>query len=336
VLDDGEEGETMTVEQHGPLPASNYTVGRDGNAIDRIVLHTTVGWAAAAEARFKNPTAQVSAHFLVRIDGSLWQFVDVWNAAYHAGDYGINLRSIGIENEDGGDFNGVRPDALYIRSAALVAQFCKEYSIPCVRGTGGPGIYDHRQVHATGCPDALDTDRIIREAAAIVAAPPPAPAPPPPAPPPSIDVTVLRPPSAPDALHEWAAIYKLEAPKAGIRAEVALAQALHETGNFTYPGTAKPFWNNPAGLGVTGAADIGNRFATKHDGVIAHLQHLLMYFAAAHTPYCAPPNVIDQRHFAHRGLADDIHKLDGAWAVPGVGYGDAILKLVPAAQSLLA
>lgn len=328
----------MSVEQHGPLPLSNFMPGRydpvDGTPVkvDSIVLHTMVGWIGAADARFHNAAAQVSAHFGVRVDGSLWQWVDTWNTAYHAGLFYENLRSIGIEHEDGGDYNGVRPDALYARSAALVAQFCKEYGIPCVRGTGGPGIYDHRDIikvmgagTATACPDALDTDRIIRTAAALVAPPPP-----------PVDATIMRPVVLPtDVAHEWAALYAIEAPKAGLRAELALAQALHETGNFAFTGIAKPTWNNPAGLGVTGSPDVGNRFATRYDGVVAHLQHLLMYFTPAHTPYCAPPNVIDQRHFAHKGLSDDIRQLNGKWAVPGAGYGESILALVPAARALL-
>ena len=51
-------GKTMTVEQKGPLPDSNFYHGRldpvDGspNPIDSIVLHTKVGWIAGADGRF--------------------------------------------------------------------------------------------------------------------------------------------------------------------------------------------------------------------------------------------------------------------------------------------
>ncbi|MBI3936938.1 MAG: N-acetylmuramoyl-L-alanine amidase [Betaproteobacteria bacterium] len=154
----------MTVEQHGPLPPTNFMVGRQSVAIDRIVLHTMVAWIGSADRHFHNPAARVSAHFGVRIDGSLWQWVDLADTAYHAGDLSVNSRSIGIEHEDGGDPAAVRPDALYARSAALVAQFAREYGIPIRRGFGGPGIYDHRQIVATACPGELDTDRIICEA----------------------------------------------------------------------------------------------------------------------------------------------------------------------------
>lgn len=316
----------MSVDWHGPLPEQNFTVGRGNNSIDRIVLHTMVGWVSGADARFHNPSAQVSAHFGVRVDGSLWQWVQVTDTAYHAGQWQTNLTSIGIEHEDGGDYNGTRPDALYARSASLVAQFCREYGIPCERGSGGPGIYDHRQITATACPDALDTDRIIREAKAILT--------------PVVTVAtgpeyaVLAPASLPfDVPHEWASIYKAEGPRAGIHPEIALAQALKETARFTYTGTAQVSWNNPAGLGVTGAVGVGNQFPTKRDGVVAHLQHLLMYFAPAHTAYCSP--VVDQRHYSHRGYPNDVRQLNGTWAVPGVGYGESILTYVPDAKKLL-
>lgn len=328
----------MTVEQH-PIPSSNFSPGRAGHSIDKIVLHTMTCWIGQADARFQrvNPPDPVSAHFGVRVDGTLWQWVQVWDTAYHAGQLDVNFDSIGIEHEDGGDYNGIRPAALYERSAALVAQSCRENNIPCQRGTGGPGIYDHRQIKqlfagtATACPDALDTDLIIRMAAAQLA---PVLAPPAPVTTTTADVSVRLTVNAPvDVVHEWARIYAYEGPAAGIRPEVALAQALHETSRFAFGGTAQASWNNPAGLGVTGAPGVGNVFPTKRAGVIAHLQHLLMYFTAAHTDYCVP--VIDQRHYAHRGYGNDVHQLDGHWAVPGVGYGDAILSLLPEAKKIL-
>lgn len=175
----------MSVVQAGPLSPPHFTAGRAGQRIDRIVLHTMVGWIAAADATFKSSGGDTSAHYGVRVDGSLWQWVQLWDTAHHCeGSPGSapywsdvnNERSIGIEHEDTGQpaaLEGgeavIRPNALYVRSAQLVAQLCREYGIPCVRGAGGPGIYDHRQVSATACPGTLDTDRIIRTAQALLA-----------------------------------------------------------------------------------------------------------------------------------------------------------------------
>jgi hypothetical protein len=90
--------------------------------------------------------------------------VDETNVAYHAGNYSVNQTSIGIEHEDNGDYNGARPDTLYTASAALVRDICHYYNIPINRSA----IRKHSEVtqSATGCPDALDIDRIVREAAA--------------------------------------------------------------------------------------------------------------------------------------------------------------------------
>jgi hypothetical protein len=153
----------------------NYSPNRDGHYLESvsswIVLHTMVGTMQSADARFQNPNQQASAHYGVGYQGALWQWVDEKDAAWHAGDYGCNLDSVGIEHEDMGNYNSPRPDALYQRSARLVADISKRYGIPCRRGTYGSvsGCIDHRTVYATACPDSLDTDRIIREAGVYLA-----------------------------------------------------------------------------------------------------------------------------------------------------------------------
>lgn len=128
--------------------------------IDRIVIHTMVGTAVSANARFNSPS-QASAHYGVLLTGQLWHWVDEDNTAYHAGNYAMNQRSIGIEHEDNGDYNGVRPDILYKASSDLVRDICKFYAIPIDRAH----ILKHKEISATECPDALDIDRIVRMAA---------------------------------------------------------------------------------------------------------------------------------------------------------------------------
>lgn len=148
----------------GPYDAStnlgNYDTSRA--PIDTIVIHTTVGSAEAAATRFADLKSNVSAHYLVKKDGSLIHFLEETYTAYHAGNYIMNKRSIGIEHEDGGDYNGIRPDALYQTSAKLVRDICQFYNIPIDRDH----IKKHNEVSdaPTGCPDALDIDRIVREA----------------------------------------------------------------------------------------------------------------------------------------------------------------------------
>lgn len=135
---------------------------------------------------------------------------------------------------------------------------------------------------------------------------------------------------------EWVDQYYAIAPLASMRVEFAFAQMLKESNYGRYTGIAAPEWNNPVGLGVTGGAGVGNRFATKRDGVVAHLQHLLFYlWGAKHadTPFCSP--LVDFRHTGgsqvnlgeHRMYGNDITMLNAKWATPGPTYGNDIAKL---------
>ncbi len=143
------------------VATGNFDTSR--TTIDRIIIHTMVGTAESAASRFDTYGTQVSAHYGVKLDGSLIHWLEEFNTAYHAGSYSMNQRSIGIEHEDNGDYNGTRPDILYAESAKLVNDICKFYNIPIDR----THILKHSEVIPTGCPDALDIDRIVRQAAAL-------------------------------------------------------------------------------------------------------------------------------------------------------------------------
>lgn len=147
------------------VASGNYDTSR--SPIDRIVIHTMVGTVTGAAARFDTYGTQVSAHYGIGLDGNLYHWLEETYTAYHAGNYLMNQRSIGIEHEDGGDYNGARPDTLYNESAKLVADICKFYNIPCDR----THILKHNEIIPTGCPDALDIDRIVRQAQAILTPP---------------------------------------------------------------------------------------------------------------------------------------------------------------------
>ena len=127
--------------------------------IDRVIIHTMDGFAEGADERFNDATTNVSAHYGIRETGEIWHWVDEDKTAYHAGDYAMNQRSIGIEHEDNAQPNGVRPDALYNASGKLVADICKFYNIPVDRAH----ILKHSEVsdNPTACPDSLDIDRIV-------------------------------------------------------------------------------------------------------------------------------------------------------------------------------
>ncbi len=97
------------------------------NNIHYIVIHSTESSASAAINWFKDPRASVSAHYLVRRDGSVVQFVREKDIAYHAGNWAYNQQSIGIEHEraNNQDYTLVEYDA----SATLVNYLIGKYQI---------------------------------------------------------------------------------------------------------------------------------------------------------------------------------------------------------------
>lgn len=135
--------------------------------------------------------------------------------------------------------------------------------------------------------------------------------------------------------------------KYNIRGDVALAQALLESGYFQYGNEVKPWQNNYCGLGaigrVTTQEDLDKQIFSQvnHNkayllvgyhgwcydsvasGVEAHIQHMYSYASASPLP--AGTELLDGR-FAHgnRGKAIYLNDLNGKWAVPGNNYGENI------------
>ena len=151
--------------------ASNYNAGRLGYGVKGIIIHTIVGSLQSADAAFNNPTRQASAHYGVECDGSVvHQWVKEADTAWHCGRYYpdasdplANVNTIGIEHCDGGQPFAPRSDGLYVCSSNLVRELCGRYGIPINRTF----IRKHSEVSVapTGCPDALDIDRIVSMAA---------------------------------------------------------------------------------------------------------------------------------------------------------------------------
>lgn len=81
---------------------------------------------------------------------------------------------------------------------------------------------------------------------------------------------------APD-IETFCQIYYEEAEAEGVRAEVAFAQTMKETGWLQYGGDAKIEQYNFAGLGTTGGGVEGNAFKNVRTGVRAQIQHLKAY-----------------------------------------------------------
>jgi N-acetyl-anhydromuramyl-L-alanine amidase AmpD len=119
-----------------PASMSNYTASsRPSQYIPiRVVIHVTQGSYAGTLNHFQNPSAQGSAHFVMRSsDGAATQMVREQDVAWHAGNWDYNTRSIGIEHEGFVDNPSWFTDAMYRASAQVTASIVRKYSIPIDR-----------------------------------------------------------------------------------------------------------------------------------------------------------------------------------------------------------
>jgi N-acetylmuramoyl-L-alanine amidase len=152
----------------------NFSIGREGEMPQAIVVHTNVGTFGSTVAWFGSTESGVSAHYLVGLDGAVGQFVDERDTARHAGRVkdptvapwlvalNPNLVTVGIEFEDRGDPHGCdRSQIQYASGAELIAGIAKRWRIALDR----EHVVGHREIYAAKtCPGNLDIDRLITEA----------------------------------------------------------------------------------------------------------------------------------------------------------------------------
>lgn len=130
-----------------PAPSPNFEPRAGGRRPDLVVLHyTAMRSAETALARLCDPSAKVSAHYLIGRDGRLWALVDEDARAWHAGvsmwggEADVNSRSIGIELDYPGfgegcgatENPGARPpffEAQMARLEALLRRIMARWSI---------------------------------------------------------------------------------------------------------------------------------------------------------------------------------------------------------------
>jgi len=109
--------------------------------------------AKAALDRLCDPASQVSAHWLIEEDGTIWSLVDeqhrAWHAgqAYWAGETDINSRSIGIELVNPGHEFGYRPfpAAQMEALASLARDIIARHPIPPHRVLGHSDVAPDRK-----------------------------------------------------------------------------------------------------------------------------------------------------------------------------------------------
>jgi N-acetylmuramoyl-L-alanine amidase len=94
----------------------NHDARPGGTTVSVLVLHyTDMPSAGEALQRLCDPRAEVSAHYLIDEDGTVYRLVDEARRAWHAGRSrwrgidGINAVSIGIELQNPGHSHGYQP-----------------------------------------------------------------------------------------------------------------------------------------------------------------------------------------------------------------------------------
>jgi N-acetylmuramoyl-L-alanine amidase len=111
-------------------------------SISAIVIHDTAGKTAeSALTWFESPTSQVSSHYVIDKDGSVYRCVPDARKAWHAGEsvlHGVrdvNQYSIGIELVDDND-GDLYPAAQMLVVEELTAVLSETYQIPLNRIVG--------------------------------------------------------------------------------------------------------------------------------------------------------------------------------------------------------
>lgn len=126
-------------------PSPNFGPRRGGAVPDIVVLHYTgMASAEAALARLRDPTVEVSAHWLIAEDGRVWRLVDEAMRAWHAGAGAwdevedVNSRSIGVELANPGPLEGFPPfpEPQMAALERLLAGLAGRWGIPPARVIG--------------------------------------------------------------------------------------------------------------------------------------------------------------------------------------------------------
>lgn len=132
---------------------SNYTTGRQGNSINKIVIHhmATTDFSSVPSVW---KSRQASAHYGIGPNGEIRAYVDEDNTAWHAGDWQTNLNSIGIEHCNvTGSPNWDIAQATIDSSAKLVADIANRYGLGTV--VPGKNLFPHSDFSQTACPGQL-------------------------------------------------------------------------------------------------------------------------------------------------------------------------------------
>ena len=132
-------------------------------------------------------------------------------------------------------------------------------------------------------------------------------------------------------------IFYEEATMQNIRAEVAFAQSMLETGFLRFGGDVKREQYNFGGIGATGGGAAGASFNTVREGVRAQIHHLQAYASTAgEAGLVMRPTMSPRYHLVTKGSAPYVEWLgiqenpSGAGWATGAGYGERVVNIMRA------
>lgn len=135
------------------IMGAHYTKGRGGKAINKVVLHHNGGNLTVEGCWSVWQSRPASAHYQVESSGRIGQLVWDKDTAWHAGNWGANQTSIGIEHADVSSNPWRVSDACLESGAHLVAALCKFYKLG--RPEWHVNVFEHRDFASTECAAAL-------------------------------------------------------------------------------------------------------------------------------------------------------------------------------------
>lgn len=131
--------------------SKHFTEGRGGRKVNKVVVHYNAGNLTVEGCYSVWQTREASAHYQVEDGGRIGQLVWDSDTAWHAGNWGANQTSIGVEHANRAD--GTISEECLDNGAHLVAAICVYF------GLGRPewlkNVFPHKYFAATSCPGQI-------------------------------------------------------------------------------------------------------------------------------------------------------------------------------------
>lgn len=157
------------------VPSPNFRKMASPRKVTCIIIHATAtSGIESPKAWLTSVESKVSAHYLIGMDGKIYQLVQENDVAYHAGESEwrgishVNNFSIGIELVNANDGKMPYPEAQLSECAGLVASICKKRKIGPEDVIGHLNIAPGRKTDPAAFPwdnFRMDVSRAIADAA---------------------------------------------------------------------------------------------------------------------------------------------------------------------------